>query len=192
MITAEQDAKQLIARLLRRSLERGTSVEIEGLGTFLPGIGGGFRFIAQSKPRVFIAYVEEDLVHAQTLFAQFTAAGFNPWLDKQKLLPGQNWPRAIETAIQCSDYFVPCFSKHSVSKRGSFHCELRFALECANRIPLDEIFMIPVRIDACLPPARITKSIQYVDLFPSWDEGIQRVINTIQEQETARKGKREG
>jgi hypothetical protein len=105
------------------------------------------------------------------------------------LLPGQNWPRAIETAIQLSDYFIGCFSRKAASKRGVFHTELRFALECAARVPLDEIFVIPVRLEECVVPARISSQIQYVDLFPDFDHGIKRVLNVISEQQQVRKQK---
>jgi hypothetical protein len=39
-----------VGRLLRDSLESGSKVEIEGLGTFLPGKKDGFRFVAQTRP----------------------------------------------------------------------------------------------------------------------------------------------
>jgi len=156
-----------VARILKTALEQGASVEIDGLGTFLPG-KRGFRFLAQDKPRVFIAYVEEDLRLAKKLYQAFETGGFRPWLDKKKLMPGQNWPRAIETAIQTSDIFVACFSRRATSKRGSFHSELRYALNCAAKVPLDEIFLVPVRLDDCLVPRRISKQVQYVDLFPNW------------------------
>jgi TIR domain len=129
-----------VARILREALEHGRAVEIDGLGTFLPGRERGFRFVAQTKPRVFIAYVEEDLGQVKRLYDVFERHGLRPWLDKKKLLPGQNWPRAIETAIQTSDFFVACFSGRSTTKRGAFQSELRYALTCAARIPLDEIF----------------------------------------------------
>ncbi len=183
------DGKKLVASLLRQILERGCRVEIEGLGTFLPRNGNGFRFIPQTRARVFVGYVEEDLEHALRLCDRFVEAGFDPWLDKMKLLPGQNWPRAIETAIQLADFFVACFSRRSVSKRGSFHCELRYALECAARVPLDEIFLIPLRIEECTVPARITRHIQYVDLFPDFEAGFTRVLKTIAEQQQNRKRK---
>jgi len=56
-----------VARIVRRALERGAAVEIDGLGTFLPGKNPGFRFIKQNTPRVFIAYVEEDLAQKKAL-----------------------------------------------------------------------------------------------------------------------------
>jgi len=179
-----------IARVLRETLERGGSVEIDGLGTLSPGGKHGFHFVAQTRPRVFIAYVEEDLWFAKKLYRAFEESGFRPWLDKKRLMPGQNWPRAIETAIQTSDFFVACFSRRAISKRGSFHSELRYALFCAAKVPLDEIFLVPLRLDDCVVPNRISKQIQYVDLFPNWETGVDRLIDVIKTQDESRMRKR--
>lgn len=182
-----------IARLLRRALERGATVEIDGLGKFVPDRkrgARGIRFVGHTQPRVFIAYVQEDLSLIRKLYRAFERHGFRPWLDKKKLLPGQNWPRAIETAIHTSDFFVACFSRRATSKRGSFHSELRYALNCAARVPLDEIFFIPLRLDDCVVPRRIARQVQYLDLFPEWDAGVSRVIAVIRAQDQCRRGKR--
>ena len=178
-----------VARIVRDALEQGTAVEIDGLGTFLPGHTQGFRFVAQTKARVFIAYVEEDLPAARKLYAAFEQRGLRPWLDRKKLLPGQNWPRAIETAIQASNFFVACFSRRSSCKRGSFHSELRFALNCAAQVPLDEIFFIPVRLDNCIVPRNISRRIHYVDLFPDWEGGVGTLVEVMKKQEKNRKRK---
>lgn len=179
-----------IAGIVRRSLDQGARVEIAELGTFLPGRNRSFRFVAQTKPRVFIAYVEEDLRTAKRLYEIFNKRGFCPWLDKKQLMPGQNWPRAIESAIQTSDFFVACFSRRSTSKRGSFHSELRYALSCAAKIPLDEIFFIPLRLDECVVPPRIANRVQYIDLFPDWDAGVKNIIRVMREQCANRKRKK--
>jgi TIR domain len=178
-----------VARIVRRALERGAAVEIDGLGTFLPGKNQGFRFIAQSNPRVFIAYVEEDLARAKKLYAAFEKHGFRPWLDKKKLLPGQNWPRAIEDAIKTSDFFVACFSERASTKRGSFQSELRYALTCASTVPLDEIFFIPIRFEDCVIPPRVSRKLQYVDLFPDWESGLEKVLSIIASQNGNRRRK---
>jgi len=178
-----------VARILRRALESGAAVEIDGLGTFLPGQKQGFRFIAQNSPRIFIAYVEEDLDAAKKLYSAFEHNGFRPWLDKKKLMPGQNWPRAIEDAIRTSDFFVACFSRRSTSKRGSFHSELRYALSCAATVPLDEIFFIPVRFEECVVPARVARKIQYVDLYPDWAAGLEGILTIIRQQDVNRRRK---
>jgi hypothetical protein len=179
-----------IVKILHQALKRGVAVEIDGLGTFVPDRKRKLRFVPQNKPRVFIAYVEEDLAPAKKLYSALERHGFRPWLDKKKLLPGQNWPRAIERSIQTSDFFVACFSRRSAFKRGSFHSELRYALACAARIPLDEIFFIPVRLDACTVPGRISKRIQYVDLFPDWENGVRRVLSVMKTQDENRRRKR--
>ena len=179
-----------IARVLREALLRGGSVEIDGLGTLSRGGKHGFRFVPQNQPRVFIAYVQEDLSFARKLYRAFEENGFRPWLDKKRLMPGQNWPRAIETAIQTSDFFVACFSRRAISKRGSFHTELRYALFCAAKVPLDEIFLIPLRLDECMVPNRISKQIQYLDLFPDWEAGVSRLMAVIKAQDQGRKRKR--
>lgn len=156
-------------------------MEIDGLGVFHRR-SGTYKFVAQGGPKVFLAYVQEDLVSAERLFEDLRARRFDPWLDRKKLLPGQNWPRAIQQAIEVSDFFVACLSRRSVIKRGQFPAELRYALDCASRMPLDQDFLIPVRLDDCPVPARIMHEIQYVDLFPDWEQGLRRVVAAMEEQ----------
>ena len=164
-----------ILKAVRRALERGQTVEIDGLGMFRRKAGGGYHFTAQTEPQVFIAYVEEDLLLARRLRDRIAAAGCSPWMDKDKLIPGQNWPRAIRRAIEISDAFVACFSK-----RGPFQSELRWALHCAQRMPLEETFVVPVRFEACAMPRLIQERVQYVDLFPDWEAGVKKVIRAVQ------------
>ncbi len=184
-----RSSKTEVARLLRDCLEKGTRVEIDGVGAFVPD-GSGFRFEPNTTPRVFIAYVSEDVTHARRLYDGLAARGFSPWLDKSKLLPGQNWPRAIESAIETSDFFIPCFSDKSVNKRGVFHSELRYALECASKMPLDEVFVIPVRLNRCPVPERIAADLHCVDLFPDWRAGLETITRAIEAQQSRRGRKR--
>jgi hypothetical protein len=168
-----------LSGLLRRCLAEGKAVEIDGLGVFLPGGDGGFRFESRRAPQVFLAYVVEDAPLAERLCDALAEAGFNPWMDRRKLLPGQNWPRAIESAIVSSDFFVPCFSHHSVGKRGGFQAELRYALDCAKLVPLDEIFIVPVRLDDCRMPRVIERELQYVDLYRDWARGLRKMMSIM-------------
>jgi hypothetical protein len=168
-----------VAQLVRRCLEEGKDVEIDGLGIFQHDGAGRYEFVAMPQPKVFLGYVEEDRAIVDRLFESLKARGFAPWLDKRKLLPGQNWPRAIEEAIDTSDFFLACFSRLSVRKKGSFQSEIRYALDCARRVPLDETFLIPVRLDDCRVPSRIRREIQYIDLFPDWNRGVGRIVSVI-------------
>jgi hypothetical protein len=147
-------------------------VEIDGLGTFYSDARLGFPFRATGPPQIFLAYVKEDETQVARLYSVLEAAGFSPWIDVRKLLPGQNWPRAIQQAIETSDFFLACFSSHSVRKRGGFQAEIRYALDCARQVPLDQIFLVPVRHDACEVPRAVQAEFQWVDLFPDWSRGI--------------------
>lgn len=182
MTESEASSGEHIAQLVRQCLEEGKRVEIDGLGVFDRGSAGCYKFIPHSQPKIFLAYVQEDQALAERLFEALESNGFAPWLDRRKLLPGQNWPRAIEEAIETSDFFLACFSHLSVRKRGSFQSEIRYALDCARRVPLDEAFLIPVRLDACRVPGRIRREIHYIDLFPDWNRGVKRILSTIEKQ----------
>jgi len=177
-----------LAQVVLQCLAAGKDVEIDGLGVFYPDAARGCRFEPSGLPQVFIAYVKEDTKAVERLCEALETAGFSPWTDARKLLPGQNWPRAIESAIETSDFFVACFSGNSVDKTGGFQSEVRFALDCARRVPLDEIFMVPVRLDGCCVPRSIQREFQYIDLFPDWDRGIRRLA-TMMRREVARRGR---
>ena len=168
-------------------LAAGHRVEIDGLGTFRPDAARGFRFTPDTQPRIFIAYVTEDAGAAARLYDDLARAGFHPWMDTRKLLAGQNWARAIDLAIETADFFVACFSRHSVDKRGGFQAEIRYALDCARRIPLDQIFVLPVRFDNCRIPRSIEREWQYIDLFPDWEAGIARLARAIRQEMAGQK-----
>jgi hypothetical protein len=178
MTSQSMTSAETVTEIVRKSLEAGQTVEIEGLGTFHASTHG-YEFQAQTCPEVFVAYVAEDLAPARRLCESLRKESCSPWLDKDKLLPGQNWPRAIERAIEMSDAFVACFSPRSVSKYGQFQSELRYALDCARKRPLDATFVIPVRLDECPVPRRISDHVQYVDLFSDWDKGVRRITRAI-------------
>ena len=177
------------SRSVLAGLAEGKAVEIDGLGTFYPH-PAGFRFAPHTRPAIFIAYGAEDRHAAAALYLAFERAGFSPWMDSKKLLPGQNWARALEAAIETSDFCVPCFSSRSVDKRGGFQAEIRYALDCARRVPLEEIFLVPVRLDACRVPRSIQREWQYVDLFPDWAFGVARVLSAIRAEWELRRDRR--
>ena len=173
------DSCRQVARIVLRGVAAGKTVEIDGLGTFYPDARRGFRFVPRALPHVFIAYGKEDEKLAVRLYEDLNRAGFSPWMDVRKLLAGQNWPRAIEAAIENSDFFVACFSGRSVRKKGGFQSELRYALDCARQVPLDEIYIVPLRLDECAVPRAIQHELQYIDLFPDWNAGMGSILEML-------------
>jgi hypothetical protein len=106
---------------------------------------------------------------------------FAAWVSLKKhwILGGQNWKISIDNAIKKSRYFIPLFSSISVGKRGYVQREFKYALEVFDEFPESEIFVIPCRLDDCEIPYHKLKDIEYVDLFPNWEDGIRRIIQSV-------------
>jgi hypothetical protein len=173
---------EAVVAAIERYLKEGARVEIDGPGRFELDEEGQIVLELNRTTKVFIAYAFEDEVAAKRLSASLKAADFEPWLDQERLLPGQNWPRAIDRAIEVSDFFIACLSKQSTLKRGHFQGELRYALDLASRVPLDDIFLVPARLDDCAVPRTICQNTQYIDLFPDWERGIEKIARTMRRQ----------
>jgi hypothetical protein len=179
---------EIVGNAVKQCLVDDTDVELDGLGVFRR-VGKDVKFVPASGPRVFIAYVVEDYAYAARLYSELVEAGFNPWLDRKKLLPGQDWPKCIDRAIDTSDFFVACFSPRSVGKRGQFPYEVRYALRCADRMPLEDVYLLPVRFAECQVPSRIAWQTQYADMFPDWDAGVAQLIHSIRAEWAKRKAR---
>ena len=52
----------------------------------------------------------------------------------------------------------------------------------SEQVPLDEIFMVPVRLDGCRVPRAIQREYQYLDLFPDWQRGLRRLLATMRKE----------
>ena len=176
-----------LAHVVTLSLASGKSVEVEGLGVFYLDPFLGVCFEDCPGPSVFIAYAKEDMEAALRLHDALRQAGFRPWIDVRALLPGQNWPRAIEMAIQNADFFVACFSQRAVVKRGGFQAEIRYALDCARSLPLDDIYIVPLRLDACRVPRTVARQYQYIDVFPDWQTALDRLTAMIRAEANRRR-----
>lgn len=167
-----------IVRCIDRYVREDGPIDLDGVGSFELD-NGDVVFQANRSTQVFIAYAKEDRAEARKLYRSLKSHGLEPWMDEQKLLPGQNWPRAIERAIEVSDYVLVCFSRRSVGKRGFFQSEVRYALDVAAYVPLDEIFLLPVRLSECQVPLQIARHTQYIDLFPDWEIGIKALVTVM-------------
>lgn len=118
------------------------------------------------KLRVFLCHSSQDKPIVRELYQRLNAEGWiDPWLDEEKLLPGQDWDMEIEKAVEAADAVIVCLSSNSVPKEGYVQKELRFALGIALEKPEETIFILPIRLDECVVP-RSLRSIQYIDFFP--------------------------
>jgi hypothetical protein len=176
-----------VRRLIEDCLRDGAVIDIDGIGYLELDPFGELTFKRNETARVFLAYAREDRRAVKRLYEELQAAGFEPWMDTENLLPGQNWSRAIERAIEISDYFVGCFSTRSALKRGHFQSELAYALDVATRVPLEQAFFVPVRLDECEMPDHIAKRLHYVNLYPEWKHGIQVLVKALRAHQKGKK-----
>jgi hypothetical protein len=129
---------------------------------------------------IFISYAREDANSANKLFHELeTIPGVTPWLDTEKLLPGQRWKQRIMSALQTCDLFIILLSINSVSKTGYIQHEIIEALDKLSTFPPDQIFIIPARLDECYPKHKELNELQRVDMFPDWDAGFERIRKVI-------------
>jgi hypothetical protein len=131
------------------------------------------------KKKIFISYARENLKDAKKLFGDLKQHGFDPWLDEENLLAGQDWRQSIRKAIKNSDYVVILLSSISISKRGFVQVEQKRALETAEEFPDFESFIIPVRINECEIPFSL-ENLQCADLFPDYEKGLNKIIRALQ------------
>jgi hypothetical protein len=129
--------------------------------------------------RPFISYAREDTVLATRIFRDLQAAGIDAWFDRFELRGGQEWEQTITSAIQDCSHFIALLSTHSVNKRGFVQKELRSALSVLENCPPGDVFIIPVRLDDSQPRHHALVKLHWIDLFPSYDEGLARVLSSL-------------
>lgn len=114
--------------------------------------------------RVFLCHASQDKPAVRKIYTYLKQHGIQPWLDQENLLPGQDWEIEIPKALFSSDVILVCLSKNSVNKEGYVQKEIAFALDKALEKPEGTIFIIPVKLEECDVPKRLSRY-QWVDYY---------------------------
>ncbi len=117
---------------------------------------------------IFLSHASQDKPAVRRLSQRLKADGFDPWLDEERILPGQDWNLEIEKAMRLSGAILLCFSALSVAKEGYIQREYKRAMQYQEEKPEGTIFVIPVRLDDCAMPHFI-QELQWVDYPGSYD-----------------------
>lgn len=132
--------------------------------------------------QIFLSYAREDEKTAQRLYRDLSNLGYRVWLDSERLKAGSDWKATIRSEIRNSSLFLALISGASLDKRGFVQAELREALEVLLEFPSGGIFVVPVRLDNCEPKDSRLSQLHWVDLFPSYFPGLQRLIQNLPEE----------
>jgi formylglycine-generating enzyme required for sulfatase activity len=136
--------------------------------------------------RIFLCHASEDKAQVREVYHRLRAIdGFEPWLDEEDLLPGQEWAREIPRALQTSDFILIFLSRNSVAKRGYVQREMKLALDAWQELPEGTIHTIPVRIDACDVPESFRRY-HWANLFEP--NGFNRMVHAIRTALAKRQG----
>ncbi|MBI3173539.1 MAG: SUMF1/EgtB/PvdO family nonheme iron enzyme [Chloroflexi bacterium] len=125
--------------------------------------------------KVFLCHAHADREPVRALYKHLTSDGVDAWLDKEKLLPGQDWELEIKKAVRDADVVVVCLSKQ-FNQAGFRQKEVRLALDTAMEKPEGEIFIIPTRLEECDTLESLRKW-HWVDLFE--DDGYEMLMRAL-------------
>lgn len=129
--------------------------------------------------KVFISYASEDFVYANKLYIFLKNKGLEPWMDKEKLLPGHKWDFEIQTNLRRADFVILLLSNLSVSKRGYVQKEFKLAVKiCEEKLDSD-IYIIPVKINRCEVPHNLS-SFQWIEY--NSESSFENIFKSISEQ----------
>lgn len=111
---------------------------------------------------IFLSYASLDYERVHEYYTALANEGLDPWLDKEKLVAGQNWDFEIKRALARAAIIVVFLSEHSIYRRGYAQREIRIALDQAQNKLHDDIYVIPVMLDEVPIPSELD-AIQVVD-----------------------------
>jgi tetratricopeptide (TPR) repeat protein len=129
----------------------------------------------QRSLSVFLCHAHGDKKAVRDLYLHLTKDGIDAWLDKEKLLPGQDWEYEIRKAVRKADVVVVCLSKQ-FNKAGFRQKEVRLALDTAMEKAEGDIFIIPARLEEC-DTLESLRHLHWVDLFE--EGGYQKLRNSL-------------
>lgn len=137
-------------------------------------------------PRVFISYIRENTEEVQRLYDALTEHGVKVWLDRNSIMPGTRWKQAIHGAIRHGDFFIACFSRqYNKRDKAYMNEELAIAIDELRKYSSRRAWFIPVKLSECEIPdlsigaGETLQDIQWVNLYESWEAGIQYILSAI-------------
>jgi hypothetical protein len=138
---------------------------------------------ASRQLKVFLCHGSEDKPAVRELYQLLRNADMQPWLDEADIKPGQDWDHAIRDAVKACHIVLVILSPRSVTKEGYVPKEIGFALDRAQEMPEDRVYIIPVLIEPCSIPRSLEKW-QSVSLFAKG--GRDRLLAALRELANAR------
>lgn len=131
------------------------------------------------KLNVFLCHSSYDKPKVRDLYKRLQKEkDIKPWLDEEDLLPGSNWELEISRAIKIADVVIVCLSENSINKEGYIQKEIKQVLDIADRKPEGIIYIIPLKLEACIVPERLSQW-QWLNYFDNY--GYERLLRPLRQ-----------
>jgi hypothetical protein len=130
--------------------------------------------------KIFISYSRSDANTVSTIIDRLNTAGHEVWVDRIGIRGGEKWRQQIVHAIEESDVIVLVLSKNSIASDN-----VRKEIDLAEG---SKIQIIPLLLQQVDIPASIKyqlAGIQQIDLYTSFERGLQDLLDAIGEEQRA-------
>jgi TIR domain/Effector-associated domain 2 len=132
--------------------------------------------MSSRRLQLYLCHAQTDKPAVRKLYQQLQNDGIEAWFDEENLLPGSEQALAVAAAIRETDVILICLSKAAVATPGYHNKELKLALDKADEQPEGKISLIPLRLDDCTIPFRLSHLVK-LDLFE--EGGYSRLLKTL-------------
>lgn len=119
-------------------------------------------------PHIFISYQHDDVDFAENLKHRIETAGFNVWMDSDKLNVGEDWRVGIDQGIKASSALIVIMTP---AAKASEYVTYEWAFAYGASVPI-----IPIMLKSTPLHPRL-EALQYLDFTNSrqWDRLLRRL-----------------
>ena len=132
--------------------------------------------VSLRRLRVFLCHSSDDKPKVRELYRRLKDCNVDPWLDTEKLLPGQVWDLEIQNVMRKADMIVICLSRDFILKESYGQKEIKWAVDIALEKPDGVNFLVPLKLEECELPQRL-KPYQGANYFE--EDGFDKLIRAI-------------
>ena len=145
----------------------------------------------KEKKKVFISCVEEDALFIDRLHSDLESYGIEAFWYAKDSPAGVSFKNHTEKEIDSCDHFLACFSEASTNKgQSDMRRELTLACEKHKTLQPDSNWLICLKINDCeIENYKVgnqipLKELTYISFAKSYDEGFNKLISEIIEQDS--------
>lgn len=126
------------------------------------------------RSKIFISYSSKDRLPVERLAEKLKAEGLDVWTDRE-ILPGEDWQRAIETALDEASVFLFILSRNALESPWQ---QLEFGMALRSAVGQSKKTVIPVLLGgtdrAALP--LFLRNHQTIEIDPGEEERAVELI----------------